>query len=122
MNSFYLQWQTFLTLAGGGILMGFFFDLYRVCRYFWRPSYWITQITDFILWTVFLAITFALLMLTNYGEVRGYVFVALSLGWGVYATVAGQATRRSLYRVGRVLLYVWGFWDGPQKNRPVPKG
>lgn len=116
MNSFYLQWQSFLTIAGWGILMGFLFDLYTVFRYFWRPSYWITQMTDFLLWAVFLATTFALLMLTNYGEVRGYVLVALSLGWGVYIAVAGDAARRNLYRVGRLLLYVWGLLGRSPKN------
>ncbi|GFN21762.1 MAG: spore cortex biosynthesis protein YabQ [Thermoanaerobacteraceae bacterium] len=97
MNSFYLHWRTFLALAGWGVVLGLFFDLYRAARYYRRPSRRETHLGDLFFCLFSLAGTFALLMLSNYGEVRGYVFLALVLGAAVYGFSAAPALRPYLY-------------------------
>ncbi|MGI9953451.1 spore cortex biosynthesis protein YabQ [Moorellaceae bacterium AZ2] len=106
MNSFYLEWRTFLALAGWGMMLGLFFDLYRAARYYRRPSPWLTHLGDLSFCLFSLAGTFALLILSNYGEVRGYIFLALGLGLGVYGFAAAPILRPYLYGSVRVAFAV----------------
>lgn len=116
MSPYYPGWLTFLSLAGWGIVAGLIFDLYRVMRYFWQPSYWVTQLTDLLFWLMLLITTFALLLLSNYGEVRSYVFLAFSLGWGVYHAVASWTARSVFYQAGRLFCRLWAFWGKSLRN------
>ncbi|GEA14562.1 MAG: hypothetical protein PWR22_1137 [Moorella sp. (in: firmicutes)] len=97
------QWQIFLALCGAGLLLAFAFDCYRVGRYFWRPERLCTHIGDALFWLIFTVLTFILLMLINWGEIRAYVFLALGLGFALYTGFLSRGTRRRLYTGGRLL-------------------
>ncbi|WP_406677477.1 spore cortex biosynthesis protein YabQ [Moorella sp. ACPs] len=97
------QWQIFLALCGAGLLLAFTFDCYRVGRYFWRPEPLRTHLGDALFWLIFTVLTFILLMLINWGEIRAYVFLALGLGIALYACFLSRGTRRRLYTGGRLL-------------------
>ncbi|OIQ10274.1 spore cortex biosynthesis protein YabQ [Neomoorella thermoacetica] len=97
------QWQIFLALAGAGMVLAFAFDCYRVGRYFWRPRSLATMVGDALFWLLFTLLTFILLMLINWGEVRAYTFLALVLGALLYGLFLSRGTRRCLYAGGRIL-------------------
>ncbi|WP_258360688.1 spore cortex biosynthesis protein YabQ [Moorella sulfitireducens] len=97
------QWQIFFALCGAGLLLAFVFDCYRVGRYFWRPGRLRTYIGDLLFWLIFTVLTFYLLMLVNWGEIRAYVFLALGTGSALYFGFLSRGTRRLLYRGGRLL-------------------
>ncbi|SMB89503.1 spore cortex biosynthesis protein YabQ [Thermanaeromonas toyohensis ToBE] len=100
MNLPYGPWLTFLALAGWGIVLAFLLDCYRICRYYWRPSRLVTQVTDLSLWLFLLVFTFFLLFLINWGEFRAYVLVAWALGALLYSQ-GSHLVRPWLYRLFR---------------------
>lgn len=121
------QWQIFMSLAGAGIALALAFDCYRVGRYYWRPGPLTTHVGDAMFWIVFTFLTFAYLLLVNWGEVRVYVFLALASGASLYMLFLGRRVRKLLYAgvaglarllnygqrcLGRVLLVVFipGRW------------
>ncbi len=67
-----------------GILGGLIFDFYRMLRRIWRPSHWGTSLGDIAFWFLLTGFTVAFLVLITWGEVRFYVFLAMSMGVGVY--------------------------------------
>lgn len=97
------QWQIFLALAGAGMVLAFTFDCYRVGRYFWRPRHLATLAGDALFWFLFTVLTFILLMLINWGEVRAYTFLAMGLGALFYGLFLSRSIRGCLYAGGRFL-------------------
>ncbi|NLW07130.1 MAG: hypothetical protein GX039_03985 [Clostridia bacterium] len=94
------QWQIFLSLAVAGIALAFVFDCYRVARYYWRPGALATYAGDTLFWVLTTFLIFAFLMLINWGEVRGYVFLALGSGAGFYLFALSRHVRKILYAGG----------------------
>jgi len=79
------------------MVLGLLFDLYKAARYYRRPSRRETHLGDLFFCLFALAGTFALLMVSNYGEVRGYVFLALTLGAWIYGFSAATVLRPYIY-------------------------
>lgn len=67
-----------------GLFAGFLFDLYRRLRNKLDPGPWLTAIGDIFYWGIITVITFQLLLRISYGEVRGYMFVALAVSLFLY--------------------------------------
>jgi len=109
----YEPWLTFSALAGWGIVLAFLLDCYRACRYYWRPSPIVTQVSDLILWLFLLLLTFLVLFLLNWGEFRAYVLMAWALGAFLY-TQGSHRLRPWLYRLFRLLCF---FSLSRRKNR-----
>ncbi|MBE3571422.1 MAG: spore cortex biosynthesis protein YabQ [Moorella humiferrea] len=97
------QWQIFMALGGGGLLLAFLFDCYRVGRYFWRPRGMTSHLGDAVFWLILTVFTFALLMFINWGEMRAYVFLGLGMGVTSYSLFLSGSIRPWLYRSGRLL-------------------
>lgn len=100
------QWQIFLSLIAVGMFIGFAFDCYRVGRFFWRPGKVGTYTGDSLFWFIFTPLTFLMLFLINWGEVRAYVFLAIIAGAGIYAGIFSRWVRRGLYAVGHIFLKI----------------
>lgn len=64
--------------------MGIVFDFYRALRQKARLRNWMTGIADLLLCLLFTGMVFVLLLMTNWGEVRAYVFLGLILGLIIY--------------------------------------
>ncbi len=79
-----MQLYIFLTSIYGGLVAGFFYDLYRVNRYYFKPKHLVTQIEDFLFWVGISLLFFYILHRSNWGEIRGYVFLGFFLGGFVY--------------------------------------
>jgi len=63
-----------------GICTGFIFDIYRRIRSFLSPGPILTALGDLCFWGLITLITFYSLFQVNFGEVRGYVFLAIGFG------------------------------------------
>jgi len=63
-----------------GLITGFIFDIYRRIRNFLSPGPILTALGDLCFWGLITLISFYSLFQINFGEVRGYVFLALSFG------------------------------------------
>jgi spore cortex biosynthesis protein YabQ len=81
---------------GLGLFGGLLFDIYRRMRNAVAPGRWLTALGDIIYWVIITAITFNLLLRISYGEVRGYIFIALALGLFLYTLFLSPYTIRTL--------------------------
>lgn len=80
----YDQMIIFAITMGLGVVIGITFDFYRAARGLWRPKMIATVIGDMLIWLFLTVITFAVLLVSNWGEVRFYVFIGIFAGALVY--------------------------------------
>lgn len=79
------QWLTIAIMLLSGAGMGVLFDSYRVVADHFKFPKWSISTLDMLYWLTSAVIVFRLLYLSNYGEVRGYVYLGLVLGIIIYA-------------------------------------
>ena len=106
------QGYVFFATLYGGMIIGFIYDLYRISRYFFKPKKVLTFIEDLIFWIIVAIVTLAVTIFTNWGELRGYVFLGFVLGALLYNKFLSKIVITLLVKVlrliGRVLRYVLG--------------
>ncbi|MBU2700676.1 spore cortex biosynthesis protein YabQ [Sporomusaceae bacterium BoRhaA] len=74
------QLATFLWLALTAIALSFLFDCYRFMRKTLRLRVLTTAVADLCFWLLAALIVFSVLLCSNGGEMRLYVFISLALG------------------------------------------
>lgn len=79
-----MQLKVFLNTLAMGIIIGIIFDFYQALRRLFHVKSWIQGITDLVFSLLCTGIVFALLIFSNWGEVRFYVFIGLFLGSYAY--------------------------------------
>ncbi|MCE5287245.1 MAG: spore cortex biosynthesis protein YabQ [Pelosinus sp.] len=102
-----------LTLATGAGL-AVLFDVYRVIRRQCRFRTVLTYIGDFIYWVIATCIAFGMLLASNGGEIRLYVFIGLLSGAVLYYQLLSRYVIKSIMRMLRIaggclkyLFFVW---------------
>lgn len=95
MDPLRIQVFIFLVTVLAGALIGLIFDVYRTFRGFVKPGELGTTLGDFIFWAVATVLAFALLIATNGGEVRAFVFVGMGIGFGLYRATLGPLAIRT---------------------------
>lgn len=93
------QLETFLCLALTGIALSFLFDCYRLARGTASPRGVITAVTDLLFWLLATVVVFAVLIRSNWGEMRLYVFISLIGGVLVYYQLLSHRALK-IIRVG----------------------
>ncbi|HYG60921.1 MAG TPA: spore cortex biosynthesis protein YabQ [Symbiobacteriaceae bacterium] len=88
MQQIDLQFYSFFTLLLCGAVLGLLFDLLRVARGHYRPNALVAAAVDLLFWGVATLAFSSALFYGNWGEIRFYVVVALSLGIGLYYWLA----------------------------------
>lgn len=78
------QITLFIFSLFSGMLVGIFFDVYRVIRGFEEPGTVITAIQDLLFWILTGIIVFIFMMYTNYAYMSFNVFVYNGVGLFVY--------------------------------------
>jgi spore cortex biosynthesis protein YabQ len=121
-------------LAGLGV--GLVFDMYRIFRNSIQPKNWMSILYDLIFWLVIIPLVFLMLLISNWGELRYYVFLGMGLGlflyfqlissWVLWSSVLILQVFRALFvGVGKlfVLLFLMPFrffsripWGNPRKS------
>ncbi|GAW92239.1 spore cortex biosynthesis protein YabQ [Calderihabitans maritimus] len=67
-----------------GFIFGLIFDFYRIFRWLFKPKKFGTYLGDLFLWILLTALGFNLLLVSNLGEVRFYVFIGMGAGFALY--------------------------------------
>ncbi|NMO97754.1 spore cortex biosynthesis protein YabQ [Paenibacillus lemnae] len=90
----HIQWITLLWMLFSGAAMGLAYDSYRVLSGELRFPRWSQHVLDFLYWVAAALFVFRMLYITNYGQLRFYVFVGLFLGVWIYFLLWSVITRR----------------------------
>lgn len=92
-----------------GALIGFVFDAYRAMRHAKRPGIAATALGDALFWAMATLTVLAAVFYANWGEVRVYVFLGLTLGAVLYFKLASPLLFRLLRFVWEVVVTVTRF-------------
>lgn len=86
MNIYSVSQETYilLTTVGGGILIGFMYDLYRIFRRIFAPKKIATMVQDLVFWIFIFIVAFYVLVFSNEGAIRCYNFLGFMIGAGFY--------------------------------------
>ncbi|WP_094605255.1 hypothetical protein SPSIL_003480 [Sporomusa silvacetica DSM 10669] len=106
---FSTQVKTFWVIMATGIILGILFDTYRILRWRFRPPLLITSVTDLIYCLLAAAIAFAALLISNWGELRLYVVIALFSGLFFYYRLASRHVMKlivSLFKLTAKFLHM----------------
>lgn len=93
MQSVVDQMIAFILVMILGCFVGVLFDCYRTLRIIWRPGPWGTIIGDALFWVVVTSFAYVFLLLSTWGEVRFYVFLAMALGLAAYFRFVSKKVR-----------------------------
>ncbi|MGI6125728.1 MAG: spore cortex biosynthesis protein YabQ [Planifilum sp.] len=80
------QWITMVTMVGSGLILGVALDTYRVLKERLRLRGWVVSLVDLLYWVAAASLVFHLLVWSNWGELRFYVFIAVLAGFWTYFT------------------------------------
>ncbi|OLP63252.1 Spore protein YabQ [Bacillus pumilus] len=97
-----VQFYTMLSMAAMGIWLGASLDTYKLFVDRKKTAKWLLIIHDLLFWVVQGLLFFYVLLLTNEGEFRLYIFLAVALGFSMY-----QALMKQLYiKVLRIIMTI----------------
>ncbi|HHV39323.1 MAG TPA: spore cortex biosynthesis protein YabQ [Tepidimicrobium sp.] len=85
-----VQVYIFLTSLYGGLIAGFFYDIYRISRYYFKPKNVATVLEDLIFWIGVALIFFYILNRSNWIELRAYIFIGFFVGGIIYLKVISR--------------------------------
>jgi spore cortex biosynthesis protein YabQ len=85
-----------------GHFLAFIFDLYRVVRGFGYLDNIFTKIIDFVFCLLAAIMTFIILLRSNLGQIRFYIFISLALGILLY----NRLLSKFVLRYSRLLLEI----------------
>ncbi len=89
METLSTQLYAFGIVMLAGISLGVLFDVFRVIRGLLRPGLFATPLLDLLFWVICTPVLILYLLLANWGELRGYVAIALILGFVFYKLFLG---------------------------------
>jgi spore cortex biosynthesis protein YabQ len=98
-NSIKVQGYIFLTSIYGGLIIGFVYDIYRVLRYFLKPKKIATFFEDLTFWIFASLIIFYILIKSNWGEIRGYIFIGFLVGTILYLKIGSKIVYPILLKI-----------------------
>ncbi|WP_058486504.1 spore cortex biosynthesis protein YabQ [Defluviitalea phaphyphila] len=78
------QAHIFFIAVTAGVIIGIFYDLFRIIRKIFPHPNWLIQLEDLIYWITISAFMFFVLFNKNYGEIRGFVLLGALLGNIIY--------------------------------------
>jgi spore cortex biosynthesis protein YabQ len=79
-----VQFISLIWMIGSGIIMGVVFDVYRVLQKKFRIKGWLISMLDLLYWTGATVFVFLVLLSSNDGQLRFYIFMALIAGLWIY--------------------------------------
>lgn len=100
------QAYVFLCCVLGGMIIAFIYDVFRIRRKAIKASNIIVYFEDFIYWILVALVLFAVVYLSNDGELRGYLFIGTVIGIILYSLLLSKIimavflfTIRVLYKI-----------------------
>jgi len=101
-----LQFNSFLLLILTGMILGGFFDLYRVFRSTIKVNKLIDSIGDLIFWLCCLMLLGPLIYWSTWLELRFYVWLALGVGLVFYLMVFSPKLIRIYFRFWKAITWL----------------
>ncbi len=101
-NTLIIDLGIFLGTLYGGLIAGFFYDIYKTIRYFSKPKKWITYLGDILFWISISILSFYLIQKINLGEIRGYIILGFLVGIFIYRKIFSRFIYVVLIRLGKV--------------------
>jgi spore cortex biosynthesis protein YabQ len=82
----HIQFISLVWMLGSGIVLGIAFDVYRVLQLKLHIRGWLISLFDLLYWIGATLFVFYVLLSSNDGQLRFYIFAALCLGLWIYFT------------------------------------
>ena len=109
-----------VTMVGSGLILGVALDAYRVLKERLHLRGWVVSLVDLLYWVAAASLVFHLLVWSNWGELRFYVFVAVLAGFWIYFSWFSDGVFRFLRWLLQGLERVWkGCHPGGDGSRLV---
>lgn len=90
------QWMTIASMMLSGLAIGIVFDVYRVASHRFHVARWMLPALDIVYWAAATLAVFSILLDSNKGEVRMYVFLGLGIGvTGYFGLFSGWVIKLS---------------------------
>ncbi|HPU41267.1 MAG TPA: spore cortex biosynthesis protein YabQ [Acetivibrio clariflavus] len=110
------QAYVFLWCVLGGMIIAFIYDIFRIRRKTIKSGNLIVYFEDFIYWILVALVLFAVVYVSNDGEIRGYLFIGALIGIILYSLLLSRIimtvfifTLKLIYRVFRTLCIILFF-------------
>lgn len=97
------QFQGFLVSILAGVLLGLFYDFFRIYRTVFRPEKRAVFFQDLFYMACAALITFLVSVGVNFGEVRFYILAGEAIGWCLYYLTIGTVTYQVFRFVSHIL-------------------
>lgn len=97
------QFQGFVISIGVGVLLGAFYDVFRIFRTVFRSEKRAVFFQDLFYMLCAAFVTFLLALGVNYGDVRFYILAGEVIGWCLYYLTVGMVTIQVFLFVSRIL-------------------
>jgi spore cortex biosynthesis protein YabQ len=105
------QTITMFVMFGSGFLLGAILDTYQALRIRLRLKGWTVSLIDLLYWFVSAGLVFRLLMWSNWGQLRFYIFIAILAGLFCYyrwlSRVFQRLIRGLIYGIEILLGWIW---------------
>lgn len=101
-SSLTLQFQGFVISVLAGILLGAFYDVFRIFRTVFRSEKRAVFFQDLFYMLCAAFVTFLLALGVNYGDVRFYILAGEVIGWCLYYLTVGMVTYQVFRFVTRI--------------------
>ena len=101
------QLVSFLTTLAIGLVLGLFFDFYRVLRGVFRPRAALSCLLDGAYWLFALALTFVALLMSDWAQLRFYTFLGLICGGIFYFRALSKYALLCILRALRLAFCGW---------------
>ena len=103
--------MTIATMMLCGLAMGLAFDVYRVASHRFHVARWILPALDAAYWAAATLGVFAVLLTSNQGEVRMYVFLGLGIGvtgyFGLFSPWVVRIAGKLIDALKTLALFAW---------------
>ncbi|MGB9679276.1 MAG: spore cortex biosynthesis protein YabQ [Thermoanaerobacteraceae bacterium] len=98
------QIYAFLVTVYGGLIIGFVYNIYKVLRNIFKVKKFLSDISDILFWTVSTIIIIYFLYLSNYIEIRFYVFLGFMTGILIYNYLFSEFVTKLLLKLYNILV------------------
>lgn len=98
-----IQMITMLLMFTAGLALGALFDIFRILSEHFRLPKWAMPIVDIVYWIVATILVFRLLLGSNEGQVRVFVFIGLCLGVLLYYPLFSKWTDHTVHFIIRMV-------------------
>lgn len=102
-----VQLYTMLSMAAMGIYIGAAIDTYGRFSKKRRSFHWLVACNDLLFWLIQALVVFYVLLQSNNGEIRFYIFLALVCGYAAYQALFRQFYRTLLERFIQMVIQLY---------------